>query len=134
MSDVIFHELHEYHRELWGFLVDNPVELKFRYIDSMDFPGSLFSLIDDHCSCFACVYAAIINNEKYRAENFCYFCPITSWRKKLIHPGSKTTPCIDLMEYRDFIHFRDKLQYENASKMAKIIMNLEWSIPEGFEI
>lgn len=139
MPDIIFHELHTYHREMWGFLSDDPWDTKFDFLRERGFGNYynkntyFFSLITDNSSCFACLFARILELESNRiCANYCYLCPITSWRKE-VH-NEWVTPCVDFMEYRDFVEATDTKRWEKAKKYAEIIMNLEWSIPEGFEI
>ena len=134
MSDIIFHELHEYHREMWGFLSDNPEYLKSEWVEGFPIPQKLAELIQDHCSCFACVYAAMLKSERLNIENLCHLCPVTSWRENVGSDFETDTPCIDLMEYKDFTRYVSDENWKEAKKCAEIIMNLEWSIPEGFEI
>lgn len=134
MPDIIFHELHGYHREMWGFLSDDPDYPKFEWVEGFNVPQKLTQLFQDHSSCFACAYASMLNDERPDIKNFCHLCPITSWRENVGDCIENDTPCVDLMEYRIFIFAVEEKNWEKAKRYARIIMNLEWSIPEGFEI
>ena len=155
MSDIIFHELHEYHKEMWDFLANNPYKTKENFLElNYDTEGyvneengdyicndSFYELIENNAACFACVFADLIlcerseNDPKYTKRNLCFYCPVTEWRETAIATKGTCT-CLEYeTSYGRFRLYSDEIDKEyDIEKAAVEVRDMEWSIPEGEEI
>ena len=119
--------LHEWHKELWNWLADNPSESKQRF-----FYENKCNIIPKHF-CFACESANWISDDC--GDEFCSNCPI-NWGK------SKPFACEHCEDDDDFLEDdeialyaewrKEALAYEcekdlkNLSTLARQIANLPW--------
>ena len=154
-KDIIFEEMHEYHKEMWDFLAKNPYKTKKDFLElhynkdyvkidyesywAWDYKDKFYELIEDYAECFACFYAHVIYCEKPDDDpenpegNSCFYCPITKWRKEAIRLND-TCPCL-YMEFGEFERYSDEIgREEEIEEFAGKIRDMEWSIPEGEEI
>ena len=144
MNDPIFEEFHEFHKEMWDFISNDPEKDKEDYLYChANFPRKFRIFIWNNYSCFACAYAKIIQSElDDQSKFFCYYCPITIWREFAKKTDGHVDendipfmPCIDManspFEAFEAINYEDE---EITSNLAAIIRDMEWSVDKEHQI
>lgn len=147
-KDIIFEELHEYHKQMWDYLSKNPYKSKTNFLElhydtgdhrinsccDWEYNDSFYGIIEENAECFACVFADLIFCGK-KGNFLCVYCPVTEWREEAVYTG-ETCPCLEYESpYGRFRLYSDEIgKEEDIEKAAAEVRDMEWSIPEGEEI
>lgn len=113
----------DWHREMWEWIAEHPDQTKLDFLCSRmlgkKHTGHV-TLLSLHSECFACLYNNILERE---AIDYCKYCPFSE---------SANYCCGGLYDaYEDAY---DRQDYEEVSRLAKEIANLEWKWRDGNEI
>lgn len=123
----------DWHKEMWEWLAEHPDKDKDEFLESRIIGrkhGGYVTLMNDHNFCFACFYNDVLNIgkdvDKMGIKDICNNCPLC------VNKEDYYNSCFVLYtQWLDIITLR---KYEEASKIAKQIANLEWKWRDGNEI
>lgn len=117
----------DWHREMWEWIAEHPNQTKLDFLCSRilgkKHTGHV-TLLSLHSECFACLYSGMLGEYDYSNISHCeYYCPFFE---------SVNCCCGGLYDaYEDAY---DRQDYEEVSRLAMEIANLEWKWRDGNEI
>lgn len=116
----------DWHREMWEWIAEHPDQTKLDFLCSRmlgkKHTGHV-TLLSLYSECFACLYSGMLVEYDYINIPHCEYCPFCE---------SVNCCCGGLYDaYEDAY---DRKDYEEVSKLAREIANLEWKWRDGNEI
>lgn len=116
----------DWHREMWEWIAEHPDQTKLDFLCSRmlgkKHTGHV-TLLSLHSECFACLYSGMLGECDYINISHCEYCPFCE---------SVNCCCGGL--YDTYEDAYDRQDYEEVSRLAKEIANLEWKWRDGNEI
>lgn len=117
----------DWHREMWEWIAEHPEQTKLDFLCSRmlgkKHTGHV-TLLSLHSECFACLYSGMLGECDYINISHCeYYCPFFE----------NVNCCCDGL-YDAYEDAYDREDYEEVSRLAKEIANLEWKWRDGNEI
>ena len=118
----------DWHREMWQWIAEHPDQTKLDFLCSRmlgkKHTGHV-TLLSLHSECFACLYNNILEQKDIDSDEvlYCKCCPF----------GQSVNCCCGGL-YDAYEDAYDRQDYEEASRLAKEIANLEWKWRDGNEI
>lgn len=116
----------DWHKEMWEWIAEHPDRTKLDFLCSRmlgkKHTGHV-TLLSLHSECFACLYSGMLGECDYINISHCEYCPFYE---------SVNCCCGGL--YNAYENAYDRQDYEEVSRLAMEIANLEWKWRDGNEI